>query len=330
MNETNVDLLITFGCSWVFGVGCHYEPGMGSCAYKKHARDKDAADRYSFRRILKDYYKCDHINFAYGGASNQSQFRLAENFFASPEFATYQTKYKNIVVLWGITSVARNEAYFNQFQSRRSFFYTNKIKLSKCILSEHYDQDSEIRFIFNKLLFWNKFFKSVKIQNFWFDTFNHHDYDNESLIRDLVDMTPGDFKKVYHQHAGPDWPTWEKFFKKDFADVDANIKKEILDQTRWIFHKIYYRPMMPENLIGYDQYPRDLMGKLLLKNGIKPNNDCSYHKSYWRVDSEVDSDRIPPLIDAGILNPYSLHPTKKGHQQLSDILIDYLNLHVIR
>jgi hypothetical protein len=94
-------LLITFGCSWTYGVGVNYSPGMNLSTFKKTAWDKSLCDKLSFRGILSSNLGLDNINFSHGGASNQRQFRLAKKFFVSAEFAQLKKKYKNIIVLWG-------------------------------------------------------------------------------------------------------------------------------------------------------------------------------------------------------------------------------------
>ena len=74
-------LLITFGCSWVYGVGVNYEEGMSIDEYKPNAWDEELCEEYSFRGLIKKNLNVDHINFAQGGSSNQRQFRIAKTFF---------------------------------------------------------------------------------------------------------------------------------------------------------------------------------------------------------------------------------------------------------
>jgi hypothetical protein len=60
---------------------------------------------------------------------------------------------------------------------------------------------------------------------------------------------------------------------------------------------------------------RDLMSQLCLRNNMK-NVDNNYHYSNW----VVDSNRVAFLVDIGLLNPISHHPTEKAHIQIADFI----------
>jgi len=64
-------------------------------------------------------------------------------------------------------------------------------------------------------------------------------------------------------------------------------------------------------------YPcnNDLLSQLAYHNGWNPKDD-KYHFSDW----EADCDRIEHLKRKKIVNPYSFHPTQKGHKQIAEIL----------
>lgn len=302
-------LLITFGCSWTYGVGANYEPGMTLKDFKEKAWDLDICSQYSFRGILSENHGYDNINFSMGGSSNQAQFRLAEYFFSSELFNDYQKKYKKIIVLWGITSVLRNEFYCRGAQDLRNVFYTSPEQISKCILADHFDMDHEIYLIRKKIEFWDSIFDRLQIEHRWFDTFNHHDYNHIPRYQY--------FKDLYNNVAGPDWPSWDKFLSRDFGDADETIKHEILNPHHWGFYKIFRKPLI--NLIGYNESSRDLLSKLAIKNGIQ-TLDSKYHLSDWNIDNS----QIKFLVEEGFLNPYSNHPTKQAHQQIADLMLPYL------
>jgi hypothetical protein len=297
-------LLITFGCSWTYGVGVNYELGMSKPIFKTRAWNDELARLHSFRGILSSRYNLDNINFASGGSSNQMQFRLAENFFGSSEFQSYRNQYKEIVVLWGITSVMRNEAYFITEQSQKSFFYNDGSLLSKTMVTNHFDQQHEISLLEKKIRFWNKVFDSFGIKNIWFDTFNHHNYiDDDSNMHEQ-----------YLKVAGKDWPSWENFVVGNFTNISDTIQSEILDQTRWDFYK-----HCTNKMFGYHVFPRDLLSQLAIRNGMDLVDHDNYHESDWYIDC----DRIGYLTNIGLLNPYSHHPTKSGHIQIADMLSAY-------
>jgi hypothetical protein len=296
-------LLITFGCSWTYGVGLNYELGMSEPIYKTGAWDAELARLHSFRGILSNRYNLDNINFASGGSSNQEQFRLAEDFFGSSEFESYRNQYKEIIVLWGITSVMRNEAYFITDHYRHSFFYNNGSLLSKVIITNHFDQQHEILLLGKKIRFWNKVFDSFGIKNVWFDTFNHHNYTDDPTMH-----------KEYLKLAGESWPSWENFVAGNFTNVPDTIQSEILDQTRWNFYEYCNTRMF-----GYNVVPRDLLSQLAIRNGMSLVDHDNYHESVWKIDC----DRIGYLTNIGLLNPISNHPTKSGHIQIANMLSAY-------
>lgn len=297
-------LLITFGCSWTYGVGLNYELGMSEPVFKTGAWDDELARLHSFRGILSSRYNLDNINFASGGSSNQMQFRLAENFFGSSKFQSYRNQYKEIVVLWGITSVMRNEAYFITKQLQKSFFYNDGSLLSKVITTNHFDQQHEMSLLEKKIQFWNKVFDSFGIKNIWFDTFNHHNY-------------CADMHKKYLEVAGKDWPSWENFVVGNFTNVSDTIQSEILDQTRWDFYEQYNTAA--DRMFGHNVVPRDLLSQLAIRNGMDLVDHNNYHESSWHIDC----DRIRYLTNIGLMNPYSHHPTKSAHIQIADMLSAY-------
>lgn len=251
-------MLITFGCSWTHGVGVGYNPGLSKEDYLQIAWDNIGANEHSFRGLLSQRYNLKNLNFSSGGSSNQRQFRLAEDFFSSSKFKEVKKTYDKIIVLWGITSIYRTEVYCVQSKNFINLYYNGPKTLSKELLVNHFDHNVEIELLSKKINFWNTFFDSIGVSNLWFDTFNHHDY------QDLP---------------------------------------------------------FPDRLFNKDSYPRDLLSQLAIQHGMSVTNN-NYHMSNW----EVDSDRITFLVERGILNPYSHHPTKQGHKCIADMLAPALGL----
>lgn len=166
-------LLVTFGCSWTFGVGAGYQQGMSNLEYKNIAWDHELSGRLSFRGILSEQLGLDNINFAQGGSSNQKQFRLAKNFFPTAKLHDYS----NVIVLWAITSTARNEIYSVEDNELVNFKYDlSPVKIAKALKKWSYDHDHEVSQLATEMLFWNDYFQSKNIKNLWIDTFNHHNY----------------------------------------------------------------------------------------------------------------------------------------------------------
>ena len=234
--------LITFGCSWTYGIGVGYTDSMTKKEYDKINNDKTINDEFSFRGILSKKLNLKNLNFSHGSSSNQRQFRFAREYFTSDEFIS--SNKDEILVIWCITSTARNEFWSNLNNDYLNFKYdVNPSKLSMMLLKETYDHDQEVKTLTENILIWNQFFKSYGIQNIWVDTFNTHKYTKH--IPNLLD-------------GG------------------------------------------------------DLMTQM--SDGITSD---SYHMSSW-VD---DDKRIQYLINKGLINPISLHPTKSGHQKISEIIL---------
>ena len=294
-------LLITLGCSWTFGVGVGYTQNSGIEQYRNIAWNSDLCNALSFRGILSRKYNAVNKNLSFGGSSNQSQFRLAKIFFSSLEFKKMQKEFDQITVLWGITSTARNELFSIEKSQLVNFFYSRESQLAKSLVKFSYDHQNEVNLLEIEMNHWDIYFKNLNVNNLWFDTFNHHNYQET-------------YKQLYEACAGPDWPTWEKFCCQEFTNVSSQIIDEIYDTSKWYFS-------LPPNLILRNKNPRDLLSQLAINNG-STTIDNQFHSSDWRIDT----DRVPHLVDRGILNPHSHHPTKIGHEQIANILDEYIKV----
>ena len=298
--------MITFGCSWTYGVGVGYNTVIDLEQYKKIAWKQDICNPLSFRGLLSEKYFLKNINFSSGGSSNQRQFRMAREFFSSSRFKELQNNYGKILVLWGITSTARNEVWSTEQNKLQNFFYSDeKSNLSKFFTKFCYSHENEIQILRTEMRHWNTFFKNSNIDNLWFDTFNHHDYSAIGIEH---------LKPHYDAVKGHSWPDWRDFSKNQF-DVADDIFEEIMD-PRWPWSESFC-PV--DNLIFIDENPRDLLSKLAIKNKCQ-NVDNQYHESSW----EIDTNRITHLVNCGILNPHSHHPTQQGHEQITEMLSPYI------
>jgi hypothetical protein len=304
-------LLITFGCSWTEGVGCCYTKGMSNKTYKESAWSSTINDRLSFRGLLSQKYNLVNRTWATGGSSNQRQFRLAKEFFPSSDFKKLQSEFEKIIVLWGITSTARNELYLNSINSHNDIFYSHDTTESKIMTKYFYNHQHEVNQLLIEIRFWNNYFKSKNINNLWFDTFNHHEYHEISTFNDR-------FKIDYYCAAGPDWPSFDDYLIGNYDTSNQRIYNKILE-IKNICLEQYKQPLFIhdkiKNLIFNEKNPRDLLSLLAIKNG-QTQIDNNYHMSAFKADSN----RIDYLINCDILNPFSHHPTQKGHEQIADLL----------
>jgi hypothetical protein len=268
----------------------------------KIAWSDELNNKFSFRGILAEKFELVNKNFAAGGSSNQKQFRLAKKFFTSVYFSKLQKKYDNIIVLWGITSTARNEFYQISTNDYFNFFYSDKSDSNwpfpKLLVKHSYDHNTCVDELSTEILFWNEFFKYKNIKNLWFDTFNHHDY---------FYINEND----YNIFKGADWPVWENYVVNNFTGVSRDIVNEITDSfwTNFGDNKIIYREINP----------RDLMSLLAKEYGLI-DIDTHMHTSEWINDTN----RVDFLVSIKILNPISYHPTKLGHQKIAEILTPFI------
>jgi hypothetical protein len=260
---------ITLGCSWAWGAGVGYVTGMSSDDFKNVVFNKELADKYSFRNLLAEQYGYKNINFSIHKSSNKKQFRLARNFFSSDVFNKIKNNAEDIIVLWGITSTGRNEVFSSKKNEYINFllnhsshfgFSPTEEKMSKFFLENIYDHQHEIFELAHDMAHWNDYFNLLGIKNYWFDSFNHHDYRVNS---------PGD--------------------GKDYTN-NTNIR----------------------NFAIMHDHARDLMSQLLITSNID-KFDSKYHSSTWLLDTN----RADLLVEKGLINPFSFHPTKTGNEKIA-------------
>ena len=187
--------LITFGCSWTKGVGIPYEKGMSKEEYKKVRKNENLMNKHSFRGILSERMNFENINYASGGSSNQRQERLATKYFNthSPE---------DTVVLWGITSIVRNELPIDG--ERRCIMYSDNDSHVRYYYEHFYDEKTELERLGNMMIHWNKFFEAYHIPNLWFQTFNTYRFPQkiDRLVpRDLLTHLTRPMLRDNHQSA---------------------------------------------------------------------------------------------------------------------------------
>lgn len=305
-----------------------------------HGRDPSICDALSWRGLLSRRFNLRNFNLSAGGSSNQKQFRLATEFFGSLGFEKLRKQFDRIIVLWGITSTARAEMWSVTRNDHYNFFLSSVKDDFASFMTRHcYDHDAEVAQLRIQMLFWNRFFASHDICNFWFDTFNTHNYDydfHNNRQKKTYTVNPIDSIKQQHYHAvaGPDWPSYRQFCSGEMTAVPDHIVKEIqdifvdsdIDQENHMPTEITWRESdrtldpIP-NLIDYHLWPRDLMSRLMIELGIEVANDRQkYHLSGWKIDR----DGMDQLVSQGILNPVSNHPTKQGHAMLCDYFSDKL------
>jgi hypothetical protein len=279
--------LVTFGCSWTYGVGAYYTdndvtnlekdttpPSSGPGKFW----DLSEIEPYAFRTLLSRKFNLENINYSEGGASNDYNFYTFETIMGDKN-RREQFLSSTPIVLWGITSTARifrNDVEDNRYKNfhlrdSNSMFFLNEdyhpdmndtellqfikelsTNKRRLYLSLHaglyYDHNEEVTIIANKMKIINDVLSFYNVPIIWFDTFNTHAYYNS-----------------------------------------------------------------PDHYI-----PTDLLSTML--NNEKINFKSRYHLSSWTNDDQ----RISKSVKRGLLNPKSFHPSKLGHEKITDILTPYI------
>ena len=191
--------LVTFGCSWTKGKGSFY-PSEGMTEddfFSTMSHELD--EKYAFRTILSERHGYHNINFARGGDSNAAQTRLAEEYFNTDDYK----KYDEVLVLWGITSTARGEFWSLKHKKYSSVSYSVRHaekKIGDYIREKHYDHNIELKRLSTRIQHWDNYFKFIGVKNYWFDTFNHHDYEYDSPNMIFLDDNPRDLLSKLSMH----------------------------------------------------------------------------------------------------------------------------------
>ena len=207
-------MLVTFGDSWVYGVGAGYS--SENPVTEKVYKEKRVSEEYlncSFRILLAKKLGIKNTNFSSQGSSNQRQFRLASEYFLRDKNVI-----KNSIVLWGITSVYRNE-FFDTIKNNYDNFLVPAINrdlvLSEILSVRYMSKEVEIEKLYYNMELFNYYFKSVGIKNYWYNIFNDHEYPNKlnNILfkgNSLLSVFTGDYKKNSQYHKS----IWERTDRK--------------------------------------------------------------------------------------------------------------------
>jgi len=205
--------LITFGDSWVAGVGAGYQKGQTMTEYKTIAWSNIQSYPKSFRSLISKKHYLENINFSNGASSNQRQFRKASEYFLMDNLID-----KDIIVLWGLTSVYRTEYFSTHKRDFVNIFLPDEDPFSKILAVKSFDEAIETDRLFYQIKLFNSFFSNMGIKNYWFNVFNEHKFpdkidnllfDGNSLLSCLInDCDPNN---EYH--------------KSDWSDTDRKITK---------------------------------------------------------------------------------------------------------
>ena len=132
-------------------------------------------------------------------------------------------------MLWGITSVYRNE-FFDTIKNNYDNFLIPDIHrdrvLSKILSVRYLSKKVEIEKLYYNMELFNYYFKTVGIKNYWYNIFNDHEYPNKMsniLFKgnSLLSVITNDYKKnnLYHKSI------WESTDRK----IKTAIKNKLVN-----------------------------------------------------------------------------------------------------
>ena len=227
--------LVTFGCSWMWGHGLCYTPGQPREQFNTQRTSEDYT-KYSYRHLLAEKLGKTNINFSENGSSNQKQFRLATEFFnTSPPS-------KDSIVLWGITSTARDEIWYNdrnKYVSRvwgHGYSAHNQLRKnnfdSKTHLRLHYNHSVILKELSNLMLHWNTYFDALGLRNYWVDLFNHHNYPVDIPRLLFSDRPSRDLCSILSTHYGYT-PSTDGYHVSQYQKTDSR-RIRFLEQQKHV------------------------------------------------------------------------------------------------
>lgn len=225
-------ILVTFGCSWTFGEGSGYEDWMSEKEYEKIRADEKICYENSWRKKVIEHFDIDHINFSEAGSSNDLQFRLAKQFFTSKKFQEIYKSYKNIIVLWGITATNRYDFWcrdtnkyakilLNNAEEDVKKFNQYEDHLGLTLKKLSYNHQTRVNELEIDIVFWNQYFKLLKIKNFWFDTFYSIKYKIKPVNFFGIDSQKRDLLFMLCEKK-PDQYKIKKFINDDYFEYAKN------------------------------------------------------------------------------------------------------------
>lgn len=301
-------ILFSFGCSWTYGKYIHIQPGQKKTdLINDHGHTElKLANTYAYRSLIAEHFGMDQKVFAAGASSNQKQFRLASQYFLRPD----RVKSNNAKLYANTYQKVRDK----RWPSVEEFKFTGK--LPPQILDE----------LINGLELPE--FEIFKVDNrqkyvIWFITstarIEFFDAQQQEYKNDFLTWSDDSFTKMYasraydHNHEleclAYSMNLWNVYFESQ------GIKNIWIDTFN---HHDY--PIPVKNYIKLNTNSSDIMSAMCIKLGYTNFNSNEYHNS----SHSIDDTRSEFLVNQGMLNPESLHPTVKGHQLIYEILIPFI------
>lgn len=199
--------LITFGDSWVYGVGSAYQPEQNRNQYEAIRFNADLCEKNSFRFMLSQDLGVPNLNYSSMGSSNQRQFRFARQLD--------RQHLDDSLILWGITSLYRNEIWLEETNEWYNFQYAEKTDIGKQHLL-NFDYEKSIAELLAGIKEMIEIAEDNGADIRFFDIFNHHDYGEDfdrvkkyflfkdSPKRDLLSLMTGTYDTTQYFQSNLD------------------------------------------------------------------------------------------------------------------------------
>lgn len=293
-------LFVFFGCSWTYGKFITFPNTDASLA-----EESELADQLAFRSLITKHFNADQKNFSEGGSSNGKQFRLASEYF-------YGTN-RSITNRINLIAPIYNKLRLPNWPTIEEIKKTSS--LPDYIIDEftNIHQQSQLEFLRKdsrkKFVIWfitstarYEFFNATKrmFENFMLAS-------HES---DLSKVISADYYDHTHELEvlANSMKLWNSYFKLN------NIQNVWIDTFN---HHDY--PIDIENRVTFNSKYSDIMSNLAIQSGLEFDAADS-HQSIWVADDI----RSTYLVDLGLLNKKTIHPTIEGHREIANLLIPKL------
>jgi len=171
--------LVTIGCSWVKGVGAAYTSNnpQDLDTYNSYRTVTEYNAPYAWRTLLAKKYNLEQHNLAQGGSANKTQFRLATEYFNEVENP------KDVIVLWGVTSIHRDELFFKVLDKYKPFIFNGHTRKAEAwerrtgfstvnYFHRHFNDQNEYYQLTQNIKHWQQYFDLRGICHKWFDVLN--------------------------------------------------------------------------------------------------------------------------------------------------------------
>lgn len=295
--------LVTFGCSWTYGIGANYiseDIDIYTELRKQHYNKLKGADW----PLFSEYEQGCHLNL-------EIRSEIQRVFESSVQYPSNISE-----------TVSKDETLCYKYSFRG--LLTKKLGIENQNFSAG-GSSNDMQFdsffkIFGNEKLRNKFINSNPIV-LWGITSTARLYRNGKTV-----FLPRDYNAETEEEK---YASLHLKLYYDHNEIVSGLGNTIEMVNIVLEH--YKIPILWFDTFNTHKYPNkprnffsggDILTQMLRYAGVKYKRGLFYHRSDWGVDDP----RVDAGIQAGLLNPYTKHPTQKGHEIIQDILFPSLEL----